>query len=521
MKATRNLGDLVDPQVPPERLAIIDLGGDSGPRELGYAAFDDQVRAVARALLRRGLVRGDRVALLSANRSEYLATFLGAMQAGLVPVPVNHRFPREMSDDVIADAGARLVFCDAERLPACPAGLPRVVFSTRPDTLPPGTEPFDAMLDPGPFEPVEPAADEAAMFLYTSGSTGRPKGVRLSHASHLWVVGARLRGQDLARHRFLIAAPLYHMNALALSQLAIAAGATIVLLPQFTSLGYLDAITRYRCTWLTAVPPMVAMLLREHEALARADLSSVEFLRMGSAPVSPSLLEGIRRVLPHAGVVNAYGSTEAGPVIFGPHPRGLPQPPLSVGHPHPEVALRLVDGDDRDARQGVLQLRSPGVMLGYHNRPGLRLPFTDDGYYVSGDVFRRDDDGFHYFVGRTDDMFVCGGENVYPGEVEKLLESHPAIAQAGVVPVDDELKGAKPVAFVVLRDGEVLDEAAVKAYALEHAPAYRHPRRVWFEARLPLSATHKVDRQALERLARERLAAPASRAAHPSETAGG
>ena len=504
MRTLTNLGDLIDLGTMADRLALIDLGGEGGPRELSYAEFDASIRAAARALSRRGLQRGDRIAILSANRSEYLAAYLGAMQAGLVPVPVNHRFPRELSDFVIRDAGARLIFCDAERLPACPPDLPAVVFATTPQALPPGVTPFADFLDPGPFEPVTPAPDEPAMFLYTSGSTGRPKGVVLSHRSHLWVVDARRRAQDVSSHRFLIAAPLYHMNALGLSKLAIASGAAIVLMPQFTSLGYIDAIARYRCTWLTAVPPMVAMMLREREALARTDLSSVAFLRMGSAPVSPSLLEEIRRVLPQAMVLNAYGSTEAGPVIFGRHPDGRPQPPLSVGYPHPEVQMRLVDGDDLGARQGVLQLRSPGVMLGYHNRPEIQMPFTEDGYYVSGDVFRRDEDGFHYFVGRTDDMFVCGGENIYPGEVEKLLESHPDIAQACVVPIEDDIKGAKPVAFCVLREGRSLSAEDVKRYALAHAPAYRHPRFVWFEERLPLAATSKIDRKLLQELARQR-----------------
>ena len=159
------------------------------------------------------------------------------------------------------------------------------------------------------------------MFLYTSGSTGTPKGVVLSHQSHIWVVETRL-APDLDRHRYLIAAPLYHMNALALAKLACAAHATIVLLPQFAARAYIEAIGRYRCTWLTAVPPMIAMMLREKELLARTDLSSVEFIRMGSAPVSASLMQAIRRALPQAAVTNAYGTTEAGPVVFGPHPAG-------------------------------------------------------------------------------------------------------------------------------------------------------------------------------------------------------
>jgi acyl-CoA synthetase (AMP-forming)/AMP-acid ligase II len=135
-----------------------------------------------------------------------------------------------------------------------------------------GAESFAGFLDPGPFDALPARPDEPAMFLYTSGSTGIPKGVALSHQSHIWVVETRLEGQDLSPHRCLIAAPLYHMNALALAKLACAAHATIVLQPQFSAPAYIAAIARHRCTWLTAVPPMIAMMLREQDLLARTDL---------------------------------------------------------------------------------------------------------------------------------------------------------------------------------------------------------------------------------------------------------
>jgi acyl-CoA synthetase (AMP-forming)/AMP-acid ligase II len=368
-----------------------------------------------------------------------------------------------------------------------------------------GPDGFDRFLDPGAFAPVVPQEREPAMFLYTSGSTGAPKGVVLSHQSHIWVVETRL-APSLDRHRYLIAAPLYHMNALALAKLACAAHATIVLLPQFSARAYIEAIGRYRCTWLTAVPPMIAMMLRESDLIARSDLSSVEFIRMGSAPVSHGLMEAIRHALPQAAVTNAYGTTEAGPVVFGPHPRGLPQPEMSVGVRHPQVALRLVDGGNRDADQGVLEMKCPALMNGYHNRPDVMPPFTADGFYVTGDVFRRDGDGFHYFVGRTDDMFVSGGENIYPSDVERMLERHPDVAQAAVVPIDDEIKGQKPVAFVVPKGGRAPSEDEIKRFALAHAPAYAHPRFVWLADELPLASTNKVDRSALRRLAEERIA---------------
>ena len=497
-----NLGDLIRRDHDLGKVAIIDLGGETAPREFTYSQLDDTARGVARALVARGLERGDRVAILSSNRAEYLAAYFGIMRAGLVAVPVNFKFPRTTIHFIVSDSGARFIFCDRARRADCPSDLPIVCFGDA------GPEGFDAFLDPGPFDTIVPAPDEPAMFLYTSGSTGTPKGVVLSHQSHLWVVATRLGGQDIARHRYLIAAPLYHMNALALSKLACAAHATIVLLPQFTARAYIEAIERWRCTWLTAVPPMIAMMLREKDVLARTDFGSVEFVRMGSAPVSQSLMAALHQALPQAAVTNAYGTTEAGPVVFGPHPKGLPQPEMSVGYPHPQVDLRLVDGDNRAAEQGVLEMKCPALMLGYHNRPEVKPPFTADGFYITGDVFRRNADGFHYFVGRTDDMFVSGGENIYPADVERMLERHPEVAQAAVVPIDDEIKGQKPVAFVVRKPGHAPSDEEIKRFALANAPAYAHPRFVWFVDELPLASTNKVDRNALHRMAE------ANRASH-------
>jgi len=496
MPSFTNLGDLVRRERDLDKVALIDLGGEQAPREFSYRRLDAMANGVARALLARGLNRGERIGILSANRAEFLAAYNGILRAGLIAVPVNFRFPPATVAFILRDAGAKLVFCDPPRRKDVPAEMPVVSFGAD------GAEGFDSFLDNGRFDAVAPAPDEPAMFLYTSGSTGKPKGVVLSHQSHIWVVETRLGSQDLARHCYLIAAPLYHMNALALAQLACAAHATIVLQPQFSAPAYIEAIGRYAITWLTAVPPMIAMMLRERELVARTDLSAVEFVRMGSAPVTASLMQALHAALPRAAVTNAYGTTEAGPVVFGPHPDGLPQPELSVGYPHPAVELRLVDGNER-ADQGVLEMKCPAVMLGYHNRPDVSSPITADGFYVTGDVFRRDQNGFHYFIGRTDDMFVSGGENIYPTDVERMLERHPDIAEAAIVPVDDEIKGQKPVAFVVPAPGRSLNEAEVKRFALANAPAYAHPRFVWIIDRLPLASTNKIDRAALKTMASE------------------
>ncbi|GAB7549162.1 class I adenylate-forming enzyme family protein [Cupriavidus sp. 8B] len=488
----RNLGSVIARDADPAAQAIVGIGANGEASRRTFGDIDVAADAVARGLLRRGLAQGDRIALLGVNSVDYVVSLLGIMRAGLVAVPVNFKLPQALVDYIVADSGARLVLCDKAHHAQVPAGVPAIVF---------GSPDHDALGAPDddttPFTPYAPADDDLALLLYTSGSTGRPKGVRLSHASHLWVVQARQASTPLANELVLIAAPLYHMNALALILLALACHAPSVLLPQFQAAAYIDAIGRYRCTWLTAVPPMIAMMLREHALLARTDLSSVRAVRMGSAPVSPALRAQIHQLLPNARVINAYGTTEGGPVVFGPHPNGLPTPAQSVGYPHPAVAVRLIDEQGQASDEGVLELRSPGLMLGYHGRAELR-PFTADGYYITGDVFRRDAEGFYAFVGRRDDMFVSGGENLYPGEIEKALERHEAVQQASVVPVPDEIKGTKPVAFVVLRPGIAPPtEHALREWSLTQLAAYQHPRRIWYVDALPLAATQKIDRRAL------------------------
>lgn len=489
-----NLGALLDPNADPEKIALIDLRLEDSPRQSTHGEIDREADAVARGLVARGYRRGDRIAILAANRTEYLTAYFGTMRAGMVSVPVNFKFPKETIDYILRDSGAKLVFCDAERRAMCPDGIPVVDFDEE------GAEGFAGFLDPGAFETVRPAADEVAMFLYTSGSTGKPKGVPLTHAGHLWVLRRRaeLAPPGYSDQRLLVAAPLYHMNALATAKFVVSAHASMILLPQFRAPAYIGAIGRFRATWLTSVPTMLALVAQERELLAKTDLSSVGIVAMGSAPVTTTLLDRLGEIFPGARIVHSYGTTEAGPIVFGAHPEGLAKPQLSLGVPVPDIGFRLVDASGREVDEGVVELKTPANMPGYHNLPEKTAQaLTPDGWYHTGDVMRRDENGFIYFVGREDDMFVCGGENIYPGEVEGMLERHPDIVQAAVVPVPDEIRGQKPVAFVVRRPGAKLTADGVKQYALANAPAYQHPRQVTFVETLPLASTNKIDRKTL------------------------
>lgn len=494
-----NLGALIDVDEHAERVLLTDCRNPQAPRDWTGKELEDQANAIARGLLARGLQPGDSVAILSENRAEYLTAYFAIMRAGLVAVPVNHKFPPETVAFVLRDANVRFAFVDDERAGLCAADLARTNFDS--------AQEMSQLLDPGPFAPVVPAELEIAMILYTSGSTGRPKGVPLTHAGHLWVIAHRLQaGVDYAREKILVAAPLYHMNALALAKFAAVAAAPIVLLPKFSAASYINAAQQFACTWLTSVPTMMALVCQQTELLANTDLSSVTSVRMGSAPVTSRLIEQVRSCFPAARIQMGYGTTEAGPVAFGPHPDGLPMPELALGAAHPAVDLRLVDSAGAEVNEGVLQMRCPAVTPGYHGLPDKTASvMTDDGYYHTSDVMRRDDNGFYFFVGRDDDMFVCNGENVFPEQVERLLEKHDDVLQSCVVPVSDEIRGQMPVAFVVLEKGAHADEAALKQHAIANGPAYQHPRHVFFADQLPLASTNKIDRRELATLALERL----------------
>jgi long-chain acyl-CoA synthetase len=496
VSAAYNLGDLFAPSSMGERVALIDCRDWDAPRSYTYQRIDELADACARGLLKRGLARGSAVAILSSNRAEFLVAYLGAMRAGLVAVPVNFRFPADTISYIMRDATIEVVFYDAECRGSLPAGVPAIGFDD------PGPDGFQALLDPGPFETVRPEPGEPAMVLYTSGSSGRPKGVPLSHDGQLWAIQQRSRAGSFTKERLLIAAPLFHMNGLGTAKFVFAAGASMVVLPRFEVRRYIEAMDRFQCTWLTGVPTMFALVVRERETLARFGLSAVKYLRMGSAPATQQLIDATKACFPNASISLVYGTTESGPVAFGPHTQGRPKPDTALGWPVAGVEVRFATAAMEEAGEGVLLIRTPAMMRGYLNlAEKTREVLTPEGWYMTGDVLRRSPEGYYTFTGRADDMINCGGENIFPAEVESLLARHPGIAEASVVGIADDIKGEKPVAFVVLKPGARLSEDDVKRYALANAPAFQHPRRVKFMAELPLAGTNKVDRNALRRLA--------------------
>ncbi|HJM00114.1 MAG TPA: class I adenylate-forming enzyme family protein, partial [Acidimicrobiales bacterium] len=455
--------------------------------------IQNQVRVFAAALVNRGLAPGSRVGMLASNLSEYYIVMFGAPAAGMVFVPLNTRLPASTLEYIASDAKIELLVTDAGHA-ASLASVPSIVIGSTEWTEIMAGAPLDDLTE------VEPG--DVAIQIYTSGSTGQPKGVLLSHENVTFTVleyGAALPGEVM-----LVSAPLYHKNASMASKLAFASGGQVVLLPQFSARGYLEAINDHRVSMCSGVPTMYALITAElHESPVTYDLSSVQRVLIGSAPMTEALFDDVQALFPDAHVTNGYGTTEA-VLEFGPHPDGLPRPKIALGYQHPKVELKLVDPENgAESNHGELWVRSKGVMKGYHDLPAANAERLTDGWYHTGDLMSRDDDGWYFFVGRVDDMFVCAGENIYPDSVEQMLEQHEAVHQAVVVPVADDLKGQLPTAFVRIESGAQLNAEELKRFALEHGPPYAHPRHVWFVDEIPLASTAKVDRAALTKQAEE------------------
>jgi long-chain acyl-CoA synthetase len=494
-----NLGDLPDRTGNLDEEAVVDLALPASPRIYSHRQIDRLANGVARYLTDRGFARGTHIAILSFNRAEYVVAYFGIMRAGCVAVPVNIKLVRDTIDYVMDDASIQLAFVDAVNRPLVRDGIPVIDFD---DAGPSG---FAATIKPGDFASVAAGPDEVGQMLYTSGSTGRPKGVPLTHHGQLWALSSRTNRAALKDgDRYVIAQPLFHMNGLFALKTIFATNASVVLLPGFETRSYIEAIAKYQVTAATAVPTMWARVVKETELLAQNDITSVRRLMLGSAPMTMGLWDKIKQALPNVTLSIGYGTTEAGPAVFGPHPKGIPTPPLALGCPLSSESVKLINGSDNE---GVLLMRNPAVMAQYHNLPQQTAKAIADGWYYSGDVMRRDENGFYYFVGRADDMFVCSGENVYPGEVEKLLERHPQVQQAVVVPLPDEERSQVPVAFIVTRADARPSVEEIRKFTIANGPAYQHPRRIEFVNELPWAGTNKIDRQSLIDRARKLEAA--------------
>ena len=484
----------------PERLAIVDLWGDR-ERQLSYAELETRTDRAASLLQSMGAVAGERIALLVGNRCEYIEAFFGAMRAGLVVVPLNAGQSEANIEFMIRDSGASGIIVDPG---ACPAGLAvaeRVALRYR------------VILDPAPpagwvaYESAHRGAaarytsatspDGIAFQPYTAGSTGQPKGARLTHAGMLWSIRSTQEHWPTREDEVgLVAVPLFHKNAMrGTIKPSLYAGAKAVLLPRFEPRAFLGALAQQRATFCGGVPAIFSLILPHTDLVRALDFSALELISIGSAVVPNQLVRRLEALFPSAKVKESYGLTEGGGPLRAPLD-GRPVPHGSSGVPAPGYEVKLVAADGAaDAGEGELWTRSPCVSAGYHNRPDLTRERIVEGWLRTGDIFRRDAKGFYFFRGRVDDMFSCGGENIYPREVENLLLTHPEVVDACVVPIPHAIKGLAPAAMVVLRPHSRVSTEELTRFALANGPAYAHPRRISVAEAIPLTSAGKPDKR--------------------------
>jgi len=503
--SSSNLGRFFSDQArrTPDRVALIDLA--VGGRTVDYATLDARTERLAAALQQIGLRPGDRVALQIGNRTEYLEAFFGSMRSGAIPVLINPRLSDEVRRFIAEDSGAVALIVDAAERPGVSPWM-NVFGGDRRIALGAGVEgwqDYETLLAAAPAaaEPVEPEPGAIAFQPYTAGSTGRPKGVLLTHDGMLWSIAQNQRYWPARpEERALVAVPMVHKNAMrGIVKPMLNVGGSFVLQQDFEPRRFLQALAEYRCTFVSGVPAIFTLALQQEDLLDSLDFSALERIYVGSAMVSDALLAELGRRWPRTKVVEAYGLTEGGGPIRSPID-GSPMKRGSCGVAAPETGVRLVGEEGKDdARQGELWVRSPAVLRGYHNRPDLDAERLVDGWLRTGDIFRRDDDGHLFFVGRVDDMFSCGGENIYPREVESVLLQHPAVRDAVVVPIPHPVKTYVPAAMVLLKTGHQSSEEELRRFALSTGPAFAHPRKIAVVDALPLNSAGKPDRGAVRR----------------------
>ncbi|HLK78557.1 MAG TPA: FadD3 family acyl-CoA ligase [Streptosporangiaceae bacterium] len=492
-----------------EAEALADPG--PGGARLSYRELGTRVAAVAGALIDGGLRPGDRVAVWAPNTCEWVLTALGALSAGGVLVPVSTRFTGPEALDVIGRSAARVLFVASDFLGADRLGALRAAAAASGDGLDSLARAVRmpdewAEFERGGSVALQEVAERAAAvrpgdvgdIMFTSGTTGRSKGAMTSHERTLGVARAWARCAGLtARDRYLVVNPFFHTFGYKAGILAcLVSGAALVPLAVFDAGEALRLIEAERITVLPGAPALYVSLL-DHPARGSFDLSTLRLAVTGAADVPAALVERMRRELSFDEVLTAYGLTEAvvATMCRPGDPAGLVA--ATSGRAAAGFEVRIGPGEE-------ILLRGPNLMLGYLDDPAATAAAIDgDGWLHTGDAGRLDEAGYLAITGRIKDMYICGGFNVYPAEVEQVLARLDGVAESAVIGVPDPRLGEVGRAFLVPRPGHALAEADVLAFCRERLAGYKVPRQVVFRDGLPRNASGKVLKRQLRAELRE------------------
>ena len=530
----------------PQRTALIFAG-----QRLSYAGLKELSDRLAAALFALGVQKGERVALQLPNCPQFAVAYYGLLKAGAVFCPVSPLLTPEEAAHQLDDSGARTLICLQDLYPAL-AELPQVQALARRvvvnlgDTLsplsPPGQSPpagtlaFNQLLRehqplPAPVE-VDPARDLAHL-AYTGGTTGRSKGVMLDHCNvlanvmqgSLWCLGARVEtkagrmevcypgGTDTSRERIfqrdqevaLLVAPWFHaMGVVALNN-QLFLGSTVVVFPRFDPGRLLAAACEHRISFINGAPPVYRQLLN-HPSFQGPELGHIKWAVSGAAPLPQSLLQRMLEHIPGV-ITEGYGLTECTAAATANPPQRKAMRPGSIGLPLFDTEIKVVDparGQDLPpGEEGELCIRGPQVMRGYWNNPQATAEVLKQGWLHTGDIGRQDPEGYFYITDRLKDLILYKGYNVYPRELEEVLQGHPAVELGAVLGRPDPESGERVVAFVQPRPGERPSPAELMEYVNQRVAPYKKIRELHLVERIPVSGPGKV----LKRVLREQLPA--------------
>ncbi|GII91717.1 long-chain-fatty-acid--CoA ligase [Sinosporangium siamense] len=494
------------------REAPDDIAMVFGDLRLPYSMVNTVANQVANLLTSRGIGKGDKVALTCPNLPYFPFVYYGILKTGATVVPLNVLLtPREVAYH-LADCEAKAFF-SFEGTPELPMGqrayegfaetpgaehffiLPAAAFATTSSVE--GAETIWSALDgmSPVYETAGTAPDDTAVILYTSGTTGRPKGAELSHQNML--MNAIVSDEMFLRQErnvFLTALPLFHsFGQTVLMNMGFRRRATLVLMPRFEPGEALELMRREQVTKFAGVPTMYWALLSKIHADGEEVPMSLKVAVSGGAALPVEVLKDFHTTFGF-GVLEGYGLSETSPVASF-NQLGRPNKPGSIGTPVWGVEMKLIDAEWNTLEgtgPGEIAIRGHNIMKGYYNRPEESAEVLRDGWFRTGDIAQRDEDGYYYIVDRAKDMIIRGGFNVYPREVEEVLLTHPSVSLVAVVGVPHERHGEEIKAYVIPAPGTTVGADELIAWAKDNMAAYKYPREVEFRETLPMTATGKI-----------------------------
>jgi len=499
-----DLSDLIERNAAftPDKAATIFEG-----ETLGYAAFSARIAQAARALKAEfGVGRGDRVAILSLNRPDYLVLLYACARLGAILVPLNWRLAVAEQLFILSDASVKVLVLEqafAEVLPALTTSLPDAAIVGL-DFAPPRGVAFDVLLSRAHGDGRNPHTDLSCplLIVYTSGTTGRPKGAVLRQAALLWngVMSQHMHGLTSDDH-VLTVLPFFHVGGLNIQTTpALHHGATVTIHARFTPDATLSAIERDRPT-LTVLVPATIQAVTDHPAWAATDLSSLKAVSTGSTIVPPHLIDRIvARGVP---VLQVYGSTETCPVAVYTKLGGDLSRVGSTGLPGLCCEAAVIDDSGNELPPGTpgeIAVRGPNVFYEYWGNEEATREALHDGWYRTGDIGRRDADGYFWVHDRKKNLIISGGENIYPAEVERVLLEHADVVECAVIGRPDPRWDEVPVAYVIRRSGRPVDADDLRAHVLTQLARFKVPRDIVFVDDLPRTALGKVQHFMLRQL---------------------